>query len=153
MTRLTCPKLTNLCWNTDNKKVFDNLKEKTGMNFMQNMGPNSNVNKKKFTSGCLACSRQMLLPWSKSNLRISLQFASASFQIYMFCFHKYMLLLHSTADISFQTITGVVLSLTLGVPAGCTWQALGEESICTTLELDMCSVLTSPWCRQSRFDG
>jgi len=30
----------------------------------------------------------------------------------------------------------------MGVPAGCTGQAAGIESICMTLELDMLSVLT-----------
>lgn len=84
------------------------------MIFMHNTGRNYNINKKNLASGCLACSRQMLLPWSKSSLLTSSQFASAFFQNYVFRFHKYMLFLHSTADISFQTLTGVVLSLTLG---------------------------------------
>lgn len=95
-------------------KAFDNQKKKTCMIFMPYMGPNCNINKKKLAFGCMACSRQTLLPWSKSTVQTSLRFSFASFQKYMFCFQKYMPFLHSTPDISFQTITGVVLSLTLG---------------------------------------
>lgn len=66
-------------------------------------------------TSCLAYTRGTLLPWVKIlHVWTSLQFASPSFQKYVFYFPIYMLLLHTTADISFQRIIDVVLSLTLG---------------------------------------
>lgn len=85
------------------------------MFFTQNMGLNLTANNKMPPTGCLAYSRGTLLTSVKIQHDWTLQLASPSSQKYVFSFPKCMLLLHTTADITFQCIIDLALSLTLRV--------------------------------------